>query len=86
MLVTLRREYTQHITSGGQLLLLLIGFHFGSVGGWLWCLGCMSVISLFAWYSTLHRLRAILGTPTSRIGSAAQGYVELIGRGRLGCG
>ena len=84
MLVTLRREYTQHITSGGQLLLLLVGFHFSNQPAWLWCLGSIAVISLFAWYSTLHRLRAILGTPTSRISSAAQGYIELIGRGRLG--
>ena len=44
----------------------------------------MALVSLFAWYSALHRLRAISGTPTSRIGSAAQGYVELIGRGRPG--
>ncbi len=84
MLTTLRREYTQLITSGGQLLLLLVGLKLGSHTGWLWCLGSMAVVSLFAWYSTLYRLRAISGTPTSRIGSAAQGYVELIGRGKPG--
>jgi hypothetical protein len=84
MLTTLRREYAQLVTSGGQLLLLLVGFHFHSSAGWIWCLTPMAVISLFAWYSALKRLRAIGGTPTSRIGSAAQGYVELIGRGRLG--
>jgi len=84
MLVTLRREYALLITSGGQLLLLLVGFHIESFIGWIWCLGIMALISLLAWYSTLHRLRAISSTPTSRIGSAAQGYVELIGRGRPG--
>jgi hypothetical protein len=82
MLITLRREYAQLITSGGQLLLLLAGFHFHSRTGWLWCLGITAFVSLPAWYSTLSRLRAISGTPTSRIGSAAQGYVELIGRGK----
>jgi len=82
MLVTLRREYAQHITSGGHLLLLVVGFYIGSRTVWLWCLGVMAVISLPAWYSALYRLRAISGTPTSRIGSAAQGYVELIGRGK----
>lgn len=82
MLTTLRREYTQLITSGGQLLLLLVGIKLKSPTGWLWCLGIMAVVSLFAWYSTLYRLRAISGTPTSRIASAAQGYVELIGQGR----
>ncbi len=83
MLTTLRREYAQLTTSGGQLLLLLVGFHLRSHTAWLWCLGSMAFISLFAWYSTLYRLRAIYGTPTSRIGSAAQGYVELIGHGEV---
>jgi hypothetical protein len=83
MLVTLRREYAQLITSGGQLLLLLAGLHFHSRPAWVWCLGIMALISLPAWYSTLYRLRAISGTPTSRIASAAQGYVELIGRGEV---
>ncbi|MBI5889901.1 MAG: hypothetical protein HZB47_04395 [Nitrosomonadales bacterium] len=84
MLTTLRREYAQFVTSGGQLILLLVGIKLESRIGWLWCLGCMSAVSLFAWYSALHRLRAISGTPTSRIASAAQGYVELTGRGRPG--
>lgn len=80
MFASLRRSYSQFITSGGQLLLLFAGFHLGSRDGWLWCLGGMAAISLIAWYSTLRRLRIIGGTPTSRIASAAQGYVELMGR------
>ena len=84
MLTSLRRSYTQLITSGGQLLLLFAGFHFGSSTAWFWCLGSMALISLFAWYSALRRLHLISGTPTSRIASAAQGYVELIGRGKPG--
>ena len=79
MLTSLRRSYTQLITSGGQLLLLFAGFHLDSPSAWLWCLGLMATISLFAWYSALHRHRLIVGTPTSRIASAAQGYVELLG-------
>jgi hypothetical protein len=81
MLVSLRREYAQLVTSGGQLLLLLVGIKLESYTAWLWCLGLMAFISLFAWFSALHRLRMVDGTPTSRIGSAAQGYVELIGQG-----
>lgn len=84
MLATLRREYVQLVTSGAQLLLLFVGIKLESRTGWLWCLGIMSIVSLFAWYSALRRLRTINGTPTSRIASAAQGYVELIGRGRPG--
>ncbi len=84
MLTTLRREYAQLITSGGQLFLLLVAIKLESDTGWRWCLGIVALLSLFAWYSVLHRLRAIAGTPTSRIASAAQGYVELVGRGRPG--
>jgi hypothetical protein len=82
MLVTLRREYAQLITSGGQLFLLFVGIHSESRTGWLWCLGIMALVSLAAWYSTLYRLRAVSGMATSRIGSAAQGYVELTGNGK----
>lgn len=80
MLTSLRRQYTQLITSGGQLVLLFAGFYFESREGWLLILSLMSLISLFAWFSALRRSRLIVGTPTSRIASAAQGYVELLGR------
>lgn len=79
---SLRREYPQLVTSGAQLLLVFIAFQFDSSVGWLFCLPPMALISVFAWMSALRRLRAIRDTPTSKIASAAQGYVELIGRGR----
>ena len=82
MIVRLRREYGQFITSGTQLLLLLVGAKLESRAGWLACVGSMAAISLVAWLSTLRRRRAIADTPTSRIASAAQGYVELRGTGR----
>ncbi len=82
MLVSLRRSYAGFITSGAQLVLLFIGIQLDSREGWLGCLSAMALISLAAWLSALKRLRAIRDTPTSRIASAAQGYVELIGRGK----
>lgn len=82
MLVRLRREYAQLVTSGAQLLLVFVGFKLESRTGWLVCLAIMAAISFFAWLSALRRLRSIRDTPTSKIASAAQGYVELIGRGR----
>ena len=82
MLVKLRREFARLVTSGAQLLLLVAGFKIGTPQGWLVCLAIMAVISLFAWLAGLYRLRAIRDTPTSRIASAAQGYVELTGRGK----
>lgn len=82
MLVSLRREYAQLVTSGAQLLLLFAGVHLESRTGWLACLGLMAAISIPAWLSALKRLRAVRDTPTSKVASAAQGYVELIGRGK----
>ena len=81
MLVKLRRGYAHLVTSGAQLLLLLVGLKLESRNGWLICLSIMAFVSVLAWLSALHRLRAIRDTPTSKIASAAQGYVELIGRG-----
>lgn len=81
MLVSLRREYAQLVTSGAQLLLLLVGFKLESRNGWLVCLSAMAIISVPAWLSALKRLRAVRDTPTSKVASAAQGYVELTGRG-----
>jgi hypothetical protein len=82
MILTFRKSYGQFITSGAQLLLLYIGAHTDSRSGWAVCLTLMAIVSLVAWTSTLRRRRAITDTPTSRIASAAQGYVELSGRGR----
>lgn len=43
------------------------------------CLLLIAMISLLAWAGNYRRWRLIVDTPTSRIGSAAQGYVELAG-------
>jgi hypothetical protein len=42
----------------------------------------IAAVAFLAWMLSLRRLLAMSGTPTSRIASAAQGYVELVGRGR----
>lgn len=82
MLVKLRREYAQLVTSGAQLILLLVGFKLQSRNGWLICLSLMAALSIMAWLSALKRLRAVRDTPTSKVASAAQGYVELAGHGQ----
>jgi hypothetical protein len=82
MILSLRKSYGQFITSGAQFLLLYIGVKADSRQGWVVCLTLMAIVSLVAWMSTLRRRRAIADTPTSRIVSAAQGYVELFGQGR----
>lgn len=82
MRISLRREYGRLITSGSQLLLLIIGFQSDSPLGMFICLALMAPISLLAWTSAYRRARAIDDTPTSKIASAAQGYVELTGNGQ----
>ncbi|MBI4984293.1 MAG: hypothetical protein HZC24_02800 [Rhodocyclales bacterium] len=82
MIVRLRREYGHFITSGSQLLLVFAGVQIDSRTGWIACAGLIAAISLAAWISTYRRARAIDDTPTSKVASAAQGYVELNGSGR----
>ncbi len=45
-----------------------------------WALMIAALLAVLAWLGSLHRARAIAELATSRIGSAAQGYVELMGR------
>jgi hypothetical protein len=60
----------------------VVGAHAENRQGILAALVAMAVIAFIAWMLSLRRLLAMSGTPTSRVASAAQGYVELIGRGR----
>lgn len=82
MLVRLRRGYGNLVTSGGQLILLLVGLKTESSLGMFVCVALMAPLSLVAWTSAYRRTRAVADTPTSRVASAAQGYVELIGTGK----
>lgn len=77
-----RQLYVNLITSGGHLLLLFIGFQIEEKEAWPWILALISAISFFAWMSNQRRSRLILNTPTSKIASAAQGYVELSGQAK----
>jgi len=82
MLARLHRGYAALLTSGSQLLLLLIGVYFRTPTAWRASLSLIAILSLLAWLAVLRRLRAFADTPTSLVASAAQGYVELQGRGR----
>jgi hypothetical protein len=81
MLVRLRRSYGHWLASGGYLLLLFIGAELDSAEGWRVIAALISALALVAWVFALRYARAIADTPTSNIASAAQGYVELLGRG-----
>jgi hypothetical protein len=45
-----------------------------------WCMAGAAVVGVLAWAAAMRRARAIGEQATSKIGSAAQGYVELTGR------
>lgn len=72
----------QWLVSGGYLVLLMAGAQMESMQAWTAIAGLMAVLALLAWQGALRRHRAIHDTPTSKIASAAQGFVELHGRGK----
>lgn len=78
----LRERVLDPLVLAGYLALLGIGAQVESREGWVTAFALMASVVFFAWMMSLRRARAIGDTPTSRIGSAAQGYVELVGRGR----
>lgn len=82
MLDGLKRHYANLLTSGGHLLMLAVGAKIGTPEAWLVSLALMGVIGFFAWMGNTRRSRLILDTPTSRIASAAQGYVEFAGHAK----
>lgn len=82
MLEGLKQHYVNLLTSGGHLVLLFAGWQIDSREAWPIILGLIGTIGFFAWIGNQRRSRLILDTPTSRIASAAQGYVELTGRAR----
>lgn len=79
MWFSLKTQYANLLTSAGHLVLLLVAIRVDRPDVWIVCLVVIAIIGFFAWVSSLKRNRAIADTPTSRIGSAAQGYVELYG-------
>jgi hypothetical protein len=67
--------------SGALHLFILAGAaHSERPEAWPWALFAMAAVSFFAWMANYRRYRQIHDLPTSRIASAAQGYVELFGR------
>lgn len=81
MISSLRLRIIDPVTFGGYLVLLAVGFYLDSREGWIGILAGVAVLGFVAWILSFRRWRLILDTPTSRVGSAAQGYVELVGRG-----
>ena len=75
-----RRFRTEWLTGGLHLIILWIAAEAESAEVWPYALAAMAVVSFFAWMGNYRRYRQVHDLPTSRIASAAQGYVELFGR------
>lgn len=76
------RTWQELAAFGGYLLLIPLGYLFDHPAIRIGSAAAVFLLALAAWLINLRRLRAIRDTPTSRVGSAAQGYVELMGTGR----
>jgi len=66
-----------------HFVIIAIAFQVESREVWPYALLAMSAVSFFAWVANYRRYRHIQDLPTSRVASAAQGYVELFGRTAL---
>jgi hypothetical protein len=66
-----------------HFVIIAIAFQADSGEVWPYALLAMSAVSFFAWVANYRRYRHIHDLPTSKVASAAQGYVELFGRTEL---
>ncbi|MGE0559374.1 MAG: GIDE domain-containing protein [Burkholderiales bacterium] len=71
------------LTGTAHLVILIVAVRSETPAAWPWALLAMAGVSFFAWLGNFRRYRQIHDLPTSKIVSAAQGYVELLGRGDL---
>ena len=82
MLVRLRRDFSNIALPMAQLGLVAVTVAADRGWGTLVGVSLLAATGLYGWLYGLRHARLILDTPTARIGSAAQGYTELRGRGQ----
>src|SRR3954469_17656132 len=74
------RQYSANWLTGGlHLVILMLAVQAESMRAWPFALAAMTAVSFCAWMANYRRYRQVDDVPTSRIASAAQGYVELLG-------
>jgi hypothetical protein len=78
-----RARIGNQLLAGFYAALLGFGFQMGERSGWIACLGAIAALGFCGWIANYHRHLRVADTPTSKIASAAQGYVELSGTARL---
>lgn len=77
-----RHTFANGLTTGFNLLFLILGLKIGNHTGWLVALSLVGITSFIAWLANHRRYRLVADTPTSKIISAPQGYAEFSGRGK----
>jgi hypothetical protein len=66
-----------------HFIIIALALQAESAEVWPYALLAMAVVSFFAWAANYRRYRQIHDLPTSKVASAAQGYVELAGHAEL---
>ena len=77
-----RHNVTNTALIGANVFILFLGIKLQTRLGWHLGFGLIALTSFWAWYTNLKRYRTVADTPTSRIASAPQGYIEVVGRGQ----
>jgi hypothetical protein len=80
MRLALGKLHANWLSGGAHAAIVFIAAQFESRHAWRYALAAMALVSFFAWMANYRRFRQVHDLPTSKVGSAAQGYVELFGR------
>lgn len=71
------------LSGGIHVVIIVLALHAETAAAWPYALTAMAIVSFCAWAANYRRYRQIHDLPTSKVASAAQGYVELCGKSRL---
>ena len=71
------------LSGGFHFVIIALAIHAESAEVWPYALLAMAAVSFCAWAANYRRYRQIHDLPTSKVASAAQGYVELSGKSKL---
>lgn len=77
-----REQHSHQLALIGYATVAGFGLHLGEPAGWRICLWLILAVGAVAGVASYRRARMIADIATSRIGSAAQGYVEVMGQAK----
>ena len=81
-LAGLREQHVHQLALIGYTAVGGFGLHLGETASWRICLWLIFAMGVLAGVASYRRARTIADIATSRIGSAAQGYVEVTGQAK----